>query len=97
MAGVEKLCAILDYLVPKSDFKHSALLTFVKARPGHDRRYAIDSSKISRDLGWQTQSNFDSGLLKTVQWYLSNSAWVEQVRSGAYQNWLKQNYENRKA
>ncbi len=97
LAVVEKICAILDDLFPKSDFQHSALITFVKDRPGHDQRYAIDSSKICRDLGWQPQSNFDSGLLKTVQWYLNNSAWVEKVRSGAYQNWLKQNYDNRKA
>jgi dTDP-glucose 4,6-dehydratase len=95
LAVVEKICAILDQLVPKSNFKHSSLLTFVKDRPGHDRRYAIDSSKISRDLGWQPQENFDSGLMKTVQWYLNNSAWVDKARSGTYQNWLKQNYETR--
>ncbi|MBH8553153.1 dTDP-glucose 4,6-dehydratase [Nostocaceae cyanobacterium CENA357] len=94
---VEKICAILDELVPKSDFNYSSLMTFVKDRPGHDKRYAIDCSKIKRDLGWQPQENFDSGLLKTVQWYLSNSYWVNQVRSGAYKNWLKQNYENRKS
>ncbi len=94
---VEKICAILDELVPKSDFNYSSLMTFVQDRPGHDKRYAIDCSKIKRDLGWQPQENFDSGLLKTVQWYLSNSNWVDQVRSGAYKNWLKQNYENRKS
>lgn len=94
---VEKICAILDELVPKSEFRHSSLISFVKDRPGHDRRYAIDCSKINRDLGWEPQENFDSGLLKTVKWYLSNSDWVNLVRSGAYQNWLKQNYENRKS
>lgn len=94
---VEKICAILDDLVPKSGFKHSSLIAFIKDRPGHDRRYAINCDKITRDLGWQPKENFDSGLLKTVQWYLSNSAWVESVRSGAYQNWIKQNYGNRKA
>ncbi|MBR8833722.1 MAG: dTDP-glucose 4,6-dehydratase [Stigonema ocellatum SAG 48.90 = DSM 106950] len=93
---VEKICAILDELAPKSDFGYSSLITFVKDRPGHDRRYAIDCSKIIRDLGWQPQENFESGLYKTVEWYLSNSAWVNQVRSGVYQDWLKQNYENRK-
>ncbi|MBW4558165.1 MAG: dTDP-glucose 4,6-dehydratase [Trichormus sp. ATA11-4-KO1] len=93
---VEKICVILDELVPKSDYSHSSLITFVKDRPGHDRRYAIDCSKISQDLGWQPQENFDSGLLKTVQWYLDNSAWVNQVRSGAYKNWLKQNYDHKK-
>jgi len=97
LAVVEKICAILDELVPKSDFKHSSLIAFIKDRPGHDRRYAINCDKINRDLGWQPQENFDSGLLKTVEWYLSNSAWIESVRSGAYQNWIKQNYGNRKA
>lgn len=94
---VEKICAILDDLVPKSDFKHSSLITFIKDRPGHDRRYAIDCSKINRDLGWQPKENFDSGLHKTVQWYLGNSAWVDEVRSGAYQNWIQQNYGTRTA
>jgi dTDP-glucose 4,6-dehydratase len=80
---VEKICAILDQLVPKPNFRYSSLITFVKDRLGHDRRYAINCSKIHRDLGWQPQENFDSGLLKTIQWYLSNSTWVEQVQSGA--------------
>ncbi|WP_414528898.1 dTDP-glucose 4,6-dehydratase [Nodularia chucula] len=70
---VEKICAILDELVPKPNFSHSSLMTFVKDRPGHDRRYAINCSKITSELGWQPQENFDSGLLKTVQWYLNNS------------------------
>ncbi|ALF52271.1 spore coat protein [Nostoc piscinale CENA21] len=94
---VEKICTILDELAPKSDLRHSSLMTFVPDRPGHDRRYAIDCDKIISELGWQPKENFDSGLLKTVQWYLDNSNWVNQVRSGAYQNWLKQNYENRQA
>lgn len=93
---VEKICAILDELSPKADFCHSSLITFVKDRPGHDRRYAIDCNKISDELGWQPQENFDSGLLKTVEWYLDNSTWVNQVRSGSYNSWLTQNYENRK-
>ena len=93
---VEKICEILDELAP-TEIPHSKLITFVKDRPGHDLRYAIDCSKINRELGWQPRENFESGLLKTVKWYISNSAWVEQVRSGAYQNWLKQNYEHRKA
>ena len=92
---VEKICTILDDLVPKPDFKHSSLITFVKDRPGHDRRYAIDCGKINRDLGWQPKENFDSGLLKTVQWYLNNSIWVDSVRSGAYQSWIQQNYGKR--
>jgi len=92
---VEQICAILDDLAPKPTIKHSSLITFVKDRLGHDRRYAIDCSKIERDLGWQPQETFESGLLKTVQWYLSNSDWVEQVRSGTYQTWIKQNYSDR--
>jgi dTDP-glucose 4,6-dehydratase len=96
LSVVEKICAILDELMPKSDFKHSSLIAFIKDRLGHDRRYAIDCNKINRELGWQPQENFDSGLIKTVQWYLSNSAWMDSVRTGAYQNWLKQNYGNRK-
>jgi len=94
---VEKICAVLDDLVPKSGFKHSSLIAFVKDRPGHDRRYAIDCGKIYRELGWQPKESFDSGLLKTVQWYLNNSVWVNYVRSGAYKTWIKQNYEDRKA
>jgi len=97
LAVVEKICAILDELVPQSDLRRSSLIAFIKDRPGHDRRYAIDCSKINRDLDWQPKENFDSGLVKTVQWYLSNPVWVDQVRSRAYQNWLKQNYEDRKA
>ncbi|GAC1458144.1 MAG: dTDP-glucose 4,6-dehydratase [Chamaesiphon sp.] len=93
---VEKICAILDDLVPQAALRRSSLITFVKDRPGHDRRYAIDCSKISRTLNWQAKENFDSGLIKTVQWYLTHSIWVEEVRSGAYQNWMEQNYQNRK-
>lgn len=92
---VEKICAMLDDLTPKSDFHHSSLITFIKDRPGHDLRYAIDCGKIQRDLGWHPKENFESGLLKTVQWYLNNSAWVSCVRSGEYHNWVKQNYEDR--
>lgn len=92
---IEKICTILDKLAPKSNYLHSCLMTFVKDRPGHDRRYAIDCSKISRELGWAPKENFDSGLLKTIEWYLSNSTWVDSVRSDAYQNWIKQNYESR--
>ncbi|MBD2362603.1 dTDP-glucose 4,6-dehydratase [Anabaena minutissima FACHB-250] len=92
---VEKVCAILDELVPQANFSYASLITFVKDRPGHDRRYAMDCHKISNKLGWKPQENFDSGLLKTVQWYLSNSSWVNQVRSENYQNWLRKNYDNR--
>ncbi|MBO3463733.1 dTDP-glucose 4,6-dehydratase [Aetokthonos hydrillicola Thurmond2011] len=97
LAVVEKICEILDVLFPKSVIQHSSLMTFVKDRPGHDRRYAIDCGKIYRELGWQPKENFDSGLRKTIQWYVDNSDWVKHVRSGGYENWIKQNYGNRKA
>lgn len=94
---VEKICAILDELLPsKPNFSHSSLITFVKDRPGHDRRYAIDCTKINRELGWKPTESFDSGLLKTVQWYIQHPEWVEQIRSGAYQSWIEQNYTDRK-
>ncbi|NMG05945.1 dTDP-glucose 4,6-dehydratase [Brasilonema sp. UFV-L1] len=97
LAVVKKICAILNELAPKPDFCYSSLMTFVKDRPGHDRRYAIDCSKIVKELSWQPKENFDSGLLKTVQWYLSNLKWVEQVESGTYQTWIQQNYTDREA
>jgi dTDP-glucose 4,6-dehydratase len=71
------------------------LITYVEDRPGHDRRYAIDASKISRDLGWKPAEQFESGLRKTVRWYLENSAWIENVRTGAYRDWIAQNYAER--
>jgi dTDP-glucose 4,6-dehydratase len=73
------------------------LLTFVQDRPGHDRRYAIDATKISRELGWGPAEQFESGLRRTVQWYLDNLAWVENVRTGAYLQWIEQNYGERLA
>lgn len=95
---VEKICTILDELLPdRPNFSHSSLITFVKDRPGHDRRYAIDCTKMNRELGWKPTESFDSGLLKTVQWYIDHPQWVEQIRSGAYQSWIEQNYADRKA
>jgi dTDP-glucose 4,6-dehydratase len=94
---VETICDILDQLVPQSGLRRSSLITFVKDRPGHDRRYAIDCRKIQRDLGWQPQETFETGLLKTIRWYLDNPTWVQQVQSGAYQTWLEQNYGDRQA
>ncbi|MBF2067313.1 MAG: dTDP-glucose 4,6-dehydratase [Calothrix sp. C42_A2020_038] len=92
---VKQICETLDQLVPRPGLNRSSLVTFVKDRPGHDRRYAIDCSKIKRDLGWEPKENFESGLLKTIQWYLNNPNWVEQVQSGSYQNWIEQNYGDR--
>ena len=90
---VETLCAILDELKPKSDGKRYAdQMTFVKDRPGHDRRYAIDASKLERDLGWKPQETFETGLRKTVIWYLENETWVNHVVSGEYQHWVEKQY-----
>jgi dTDP-glucose 4,6-dehydratase len=71
------------------------LISFVADRPGHDRRYAIDASKISRELDWRPEAEFERGLRQTVAWYLENSAWVENVRTGAYLDWIRQNYQER--
>jgi dTDP-glucose 4,6-dehydratase len=70
-------------------------ITYVTDRPGHDRRYALDCSKIKRELGWQRRVSFEEGLAKTVAWYLSNTEWVESIRSGEYQSWLERNYTGR--
>lgn len=93
---VTTLCALLDELVPESKFKpHFQLVKYVADRPGHDRRYAIDARKLEAELGWRAQESFETGLRKTVEWYLANSAWVENVTSGIYQQWVTQNYGNR--
>ncbi len=90
---VDTLCTILDELSPRSDGKpYKAQITYVKDRPGHDRRYAIDASKIERELGWKPAETFETGIRKTVQWYLDNQAWVANVTSGSYRQWLDRNY-----
>ncbi len=71
------------------------LITFVEDRPGHDRRYAIDASKLSRELGWKPAEKFESGLRKTVRWYLNHAGWVDSVRTGAYRDWIARNYAER--
>ncbi|MGL4978387.1 MAG: dTDP-glucose 4,6-dehydratase [Plesiomonas sp.] len=88
---VHTICDLLDEIVPKTG-SYSKQITYVADRPGHDRRYAIDASKMSAELNWQPQETFESGIRKTVQWYLDNTAWVNNVRSGAYQNWITQQY-----
>ncbi len=93
---VTTICSILDELSPKGA-PHNRLITFVKDRPGHDRRYAINAGKIKRELGWQPAETFATGIRRTVEWYLSNSAWIEQVTSGQYRNWIAENYESRGA
>ena len=95
---VKTLCALLDEMVPESKFKpHLQLVKYVTDRPGHDRRYAIDARKLEGELGWHAQESFETGLRKTVEWYLANAAWVEGVTSGAYQQWMTQNYGGRDA
>ena len=90
---VKTICQILDGLRPRTDGKsYAEQITFVKDRPGHDRRYAIDASKIARELDWKPKETFDSGIQKTVQWYLDNPAWVEGVISGSYRDWLQKQY-----
>jgi dTDP-glucose 4,6-dehydratase len=90
---VKTICQILDELKPRADGKtYAGQITFVKDRPGHDRRYAIDASKVERELGWRPAETFDTGIKKTVQWYLDNPLWVEGVVSGSYRDWLKKQY-----
>ena len=93
---VEALCAALDELSPDSPVRpHAELVSFVKDRPGHDRRYAVDTSKIAAELGWRPSVDFETGLRRTVQWYLDNREWVAGVVSGAYREWIDQNYGER--
>ena len=91
---VKTVCALLDELRPRQDgASYSAQISFVKDRPGHDRRYAIDAGKIERELGWRPAETFNSGIRKTVQWYLANPEWVARVQSGAYRDWVQTQYE----
>ena len=92
---VHTLCDILDKLDPKSDGSYREQITYVADRPGHDRRYAIDAGKIERELGWKPAETFATGIEKTVRWYLQNQDWVADVQSGAYQEWVTQNYAQR--
>jgi dTDP-glucose 4,6-dehydratase len=90
---VNTLCTILDELQPRTDgMAYAEQITYVKDRPGHDRRYAMDASKMDRELGWKPRETFETGIRKTVQWYLSNQSWVEGVTSGTYRQWLDKHY-----
>ncbi|MDL5032973.1 dTDP-glucose 4,6-dehydratase [Pelomonas sp. APW6] len=89
---VKTVCALLDELRPDAAGPYSRLITYVKDRPGHDRRYAIDARKIERELGWRPAETFATGIRKTVQWYLDHPAWVQRVQSGAYRDWVQQQY-----
>jgi dTDP-glucose 4,6-dehydratase len=99
MANIEvvtTICSIMDEVHPKGA-PHNRLITFVKDRPGHDRRYAIHAAKLQRELGWRPRETFATGIRRTVEWYLSNAAWIQQVTSGDYRNWIAANYETRGA
>ncbi|WP_435952995.1 dTDP-glucose 4,6-dehydratase [Dryocola sp. BD626] len=89
------ICDLLDQMIPK-ETSYREQIIYVADRPGHDRRYAIDAGKISKELHWQPQETFESGIRKTVEWYLANQRWVENIKSGAYKAWLEKNYDERK-
>lgn len=91
---VHAVCALLDEMQPRTDAKpYASQISFVTDRPGHDRRYAIDARKISQELGWKPAETFETGLRKTVRWYLDNPQWVQEVQSGAYRDWVAQQYQ----
>lgn len=97
---VKAICQLLEELAPNKPEgveHYQDLITYVTDRPGHDLRYAIDASKIKQDLGWVPQESFETGLRKTVEWYLNNQEWVQHILSGEYQNWIKQQYQPEKA
>jgi dTDP-glucose 4,6-dehydratase len=90
---VKTVCALLDALRPRADGQsYGSQIAYVKDRPGHDRRYAIDARKIERELGWKPAETFESGIRKTVQWYLDHPEWVQRVQSGAYREWVQKQY-----
>jgi dTDP-glucose 4,6-dehydratase len=95
---VKTICDLVDEMRPRATGgSRRDLITYVKDRPGHDRRYAIDASKLARELGWKPSADFESGLRRTVRWYLDNSAWIQSVRTGAYLEWIDKNYTERVA
>nr|MBP7573986.1 GDP-mannose 4,6-dehydratase [Rhodoferax sp.] len=90
---VHTVCALLDELKPRADGKpYKEQITYVTDRPGHDRRYAIDARKIKQQLGWKPTETFETGIRKTVQWYLDNPQWVNNVLSGSYRDWVNKQY-----
>ncbi|MFJ7009523.1 dTDP-glucose 4,6-dehydratase [Pseudomonas putida] len=95
---VNRVCALLDELRPRADGKpYADQITYVTDRPGHDRRYAIDARKLERELGWKPAETFETGIRKTVAWYLDNQPWVQNVQSGSYRDWVEKNYAGRSA
>jgi dTDP-glucose 4,6-dehydratase len=89
---VETICDIVDELAPRLSTSRRQLVTFVKDRPGHDRRYAMDARKIERELGWRPKETFETGIRKTIRWYLENEGWVRDVTSGSYRQWIATHY-----
>jgi len=88
------ICDILDEIKQLSNQgPRRELIIFVKDRPGHDRRYAIDFNKLNKDLGWSPEASLETGIRDTIQWYLDHRAWVERVQSGEYQDWIKSHYK----
>jgi dTDP-glucose 4,6-dehydratase len=94
---VTTICRKLDALRPKASGRYEDQITYVTDRPGHDRRYAIDPRKIQSEIGWSPAETFESGIDKTVRWYLENTAWIDSVRSGAYREWVDRNYAQRQS
>ena len=92
---VRTICTLLDELRPSAAGPYARLVTYVKDRPGHDRRYAIDARKIERELGWRPAETFETGIRRTVRWYLEHADWVAEVQSGSYRDWVAANYEQR--
>ena len=92
---VQTICALLDEMHPDAEGSHSRHIQYVTDRPGHDRRYAIDARKIERELGWKPAETFETGIRKTVRWYLDHGDWVARVQSGAYREWVATNYQAR--
>ncbi len=91
---VNMICDILDEMFPEPGKSRRALITYIKDRPGHDFRYAIDSGKLERELGWTPKESFETGLRRTVNWYLDNGDWVERIKSGNYKSWIDQHYNS---
>jgi dTDP-glucose 4,6-dehydratase len=91
---VETICDIVDEIAGRRGAPSRGLITYVKDRPGHDRRYAMDASKIERELDWRPLETFESGIRKTVQWYLENEEWVRDVTSGSYRQWIETHYSS---
>ena len=94
---VQTICRLLDEMRPKAQGSYASQITYVTDRPGHDRRYAIDARKLEAELGWKPAETFETGIRKTVAWYLNNPEWVQHVQSGAYREWVNQNYAGRQA